>query len=68
MSISPTFLEQLLRALIPKVQKIQSSHQCLFALLGSAQVKGLHKNVGKIDPLMTSIVVKIVTPSKFHNT
>ena len=32
-SISPTFYKQLLLTQIPKVQKRQSSHQCLFALL-----------------------------------
>jgi len=33
---------------IPKVQKIQSSHQCLFALLGSALVKAEHKMLVKM--------------------
>jgi hypothetical protein len=44
-SISPTFYELLLRAKIPKVPKRQSSHQCLFELLGSA-----HKMLVKLTP------------------
>ncbi len=49
-SISPTFHEQLLQMQILKAQKIQSSRQCLFALLGSVRVKAFCKHVGEIDP------------------
>ncbi len=34
----------------PKSAKRDLWHDCLFALLGSAFVKAVHKNVGEIDP------------------
>jgi hypothetical protein len=34
----------------PKIVKIQSSYQYLFALLGSASVKALHKMLMKLTP------------------
>jgi len=34
----------------PKSVKRQSSHQCLFAILGSAQVKAAHKTLVKLNP------------------
>jgi len=46
-SISPKFYEKLLRAQIPKVQKIQPSCQSFFALLGSVRVKAAHKMLMK---------------------
>jgi hypothetical protein len=42
-SISSTFYSKLLSRQIPKAQKLQSSHQCLFALLGPTPVKGACK-------------------------
>jgi len=39
MSITPTFYAQLLWAHFPKAQKVPLSNQCLFAVLGSANVK-----------------------------
>jgi len=48
-SISPTFYATSLCAQIPKVQKIQSSCQSFFAVLGSALVKA-GNNVGEIHP------------------
>ncbi len=42
-SISPTFYAQLLLAQIPKVQKRQSNHRCLFALSRSLHVKDTRK-------------------------
>jgi len=35
---------------IPKAPKIQSSHQCLFALLGSADANAAHKTLVKLTP------------------
>jgi len=49
-SISQSFYEQLMRAKIPKAQKKQSSHQCLFSLLGSSQEKAVHKKLMKLTP------------------
>jgi len=48
--ISPTFYLQLLRQHIPKEQKRLSSHQCLFALLGSASAKAVCKTLVKLTP------------------
>jgi len=49
-SISRKLYAQLLRAKIPKAQKRKSSHQCLFALMGSVRVKGAHKMLVKLTP------------------
>jgi hypothetical protein len=46
-SISSTFLWQLLRKQIPKVQKRQISHQCPFLLLGSGREKAVCKTFMK---------------------
>jgi len=46
-SISQIFYEQLLRVQIPKAQKDKSSHQCLFALLGSTRAKAGSKMLVK---------------------
>jgi len=43
----------------PKSTKIQSSHQCLFALLGSAGVKAACKMLVKLTPAVTAIIWKI---------
>jgi hypothetical protein len=53
--------EQLLHAKILKVQKRQSSHQCLFALLGFARLNAARKNVGEIDPLwsFSQLIIKL---------
>ncbi len=48
-SISSTFCAKLLRLQILKGQKIQSSHQTFFALLGSPRVKALHKMLMKLN-------------------
>jgi len=45
-SISPTFYKQL----YCQMRKRHWWLDCLFALLGSAHVKALHKHVGEIDP------------------
>jgi len=55
-SISPIFYEKLLHVQIPKVQKIQSSHQHFFALLGSVHVKSALK-----------ILIKLTTGVNFTN-
>jgi len=49
-SISPTFNSKLLRAQILKAQKIHSSCQSFFALLGSVHVKALGKMLVKLTP------------------
>ncbi len=49
-SISPTFYAQLLCMQTPKASKIQSSHQWLFELLGSAFVNALSKMLVKSAP------------------
>ena len=51
--ISSTFYAQLLRSQIPKAQKIQSSCQSLFLLLGSAQVKAVRKMLVKSTPSLS---------------
>jgi len=48
-SISPRFYAQLLGTQIPKAQKV-ISHQYLFALLGSARIKAVHKMLVKLTP------------------
>jgi len=45
---------QLLQAQIPKVQKDNSSHQCLIALLGSLQVKALSKTIVKLAAIISA--------------
>jgi len=55
--ISPKFYTQLLCPQIPKAQEIQSSHKCLFALLGSVQLKGAHKMMMKLTPWLIFINV-----------
>jgi hypothetical protein len=42
-TILPMFYEQLLSTQIPNVQKRQSSHQYLFALLGTRRLKAVRK-------------------------
>jgi hypothetical protein len=49
-AILPTFYVQLLHMQIPKAQKIQSSCQSLFALLGSAHIKAASKMLVKLTP------------------
>jgi len=46
-SISPTCLRTTFTFADTKSAKIQSSHQCLFALLGSARVKAPRKTLVK---------------------
>ena len=48
-SISPIFNKQVLFKQIPKVQKDSELKQ-LFALLGSAGVKALHKHIDETGP------------------
>jgi len=55
-SISPTFHEQLLLSNIPNAQKVQSSGQSFFALLGSARPKGMCKMMmKKLTPVLDAI-------------
>ncbi len=53
-SISPTFYTQLFCTQIPNAQQRQSSHQCLFALLGTTSVKASRKMLMKSTPEQTS--------------
>ena len=57
-SISPTFYVQLLHVQIPKAQKRQSS-QAYFALLVSAHVKVVLKDVDEIDPWMSNSPIRL---------
>jgi len=62
-SILPTFYAKLLWTQIPNAQKWQSSHQCLFTLLGFAHVKDAHKMLVKLTPdfsLMDCCILKQV--------
>jgi len=47
-SISSTFLRKAFMCPDPKRTKRQSSHQCLFALLGSASIKAACKMLMKL--------------------
>jgi len=49
-SISPTFYANLLNAKVPKAQKDTDDLTVIFALLGSARVKALHKMLVKLTP------------------
>ncbi len=51
-SISPKFYSQLLRAQIPKEQKIQENHQSFFSLLGSVCIKASSKLLVKSTPCL----------------
>ena len=62
--ISSTFYKQLLRAQIPKAQKDSQVKQ-LFALLGSARVKAVPKNIDEIDPCSFYFSSKILTRNIF---
>jgi len=55
-SISSTFYVLLLCTQIPKATKIQSSHQCLFALLGPMHLKAGQKMLMKLTPWVSSSV------------
>ena len=48
--MSTTFYKQLLQTHIISALKRQSSHQCLFALLGSGLVKAAIKMLVKLTP------------------
>ncbi len=48
--------EQLLQMQIPKVQKMQSTCQYLFVLLGSAHVKAAHKMLMKLTPALVKFL------------
>ncbi len=50
--ISPTWLCTCFKRPDPKSEKRQSSHQCLFALLGSALVKAVRKMLMKSTPVV----------------
>jgi hypothetical protein len=54
-SISSTFYEQLKHEKIPRVQKKQSSHQCLFELLGYLCAKDVHKTLVKSTTVVNFI-------------
>jgi len=53
---------QLLRAQIPKAQKIQSSHQSFFALLRPSHVKAACKTLFKLAPGATAALAAISAP------
>jgi len=54
-SISSMFYEQLLCPQIPNVQKRQSSHQCLFALLGPMLIKAVCTMMVKMTQVVNFI-------------
>jgi len=49
-SFSSTIYEQLLHLKIPNAQKRQSSHQCLFALLGATRINAAGRMFMKLTP------------------
>jgi len=49
-SILSTFYEKLLQTKIPNAQKRQSSHQCLFALLGATRINAAGRMFMKLTP------------------
>jgi len=51
-SISPTCLQKVFTNAYPKSAKRQSSHQCLFALSGSAHEKSARKMLLKLTPVV----------------
>jgi len=58
MSISSTCLHSAFTHADPKSTNIQSNHQHLFALLGSAQAKAALKTLLKLTPAVKFINVK----------
>jgi len=49
-SISPTFLHAAFMGTVPTSTKRQSSHECLFVLLGSSSAKVACKTLMKLTP------------------
>ncbi len=60
------FTNFMLHAQIPKAQNLQSSHQYLFALLGSTRVKATHKTLVKMTPGDNDL--QIFKPTKYSIT
>jgi len=59
---------QLLQAHIPKAQKIHSSHQSFFALLGSGRAKAACKTLVKSTPEHLFTVMSIQLHQHFTNS